>query len=91
MLYKLRYNGNQNGIIKNENGTMKMRTLQYNPFLNGTQQWVIMRHIAEYQWEKIIVAYWRHMVTQIWVNTDSGNGLVPDGTKPLPEQMLTSH
>ena len=30
------------------------------------------------------------MVTEIWVNIGSGNGLLPDGTKPLPEQMLTS-
>ena len=28
------------------------------------------------------------MVTQIGVNIGSGNGLVPDGTKPLPEPML---
>ena len=25
------------------------------------------------------------------VNIGSGNGLMPDGTKPLPEQMLTYH
>ena len=29
------------------------------------------------------------MATEIWVNNDSGNGLAPDGTKPLPEPMLT--
>ena len=27
--------------------------------------------------------------TQIWVNIGWGNGLLPDGTKPLPEPMLT--
>ena len=27
----------------------------------------------------------------IWVNIGSGNGLLPDGTKPLPEPMLTCH
>ena len=27
--------------------------------------------------------------TKIWVNIGSGNGLLPDGTKPLPEPMLT--
>ena len=32
-------------------------------------------------------AIWR----QIWVNISSGNGLLPDGTKPLPEPMLTEH
>ena len=26
---------------------------------------------------------------RFWVNTGSGNGLLPDGTKPLPEPMLT--
>ena len=31
------------------------------------------------------------MVTEIWVNIGSGNGLLPDGTKPLPEPMLTDH
>ena len=29
------------------------------------------------------------MATQILVNIGSGNGLLPDGTKPLPEPMLT--
>ena len=24
------------------------------------------------------------------VNIESGNGLIPDGTKPIPEPMLTS-
>ena len=39
----------------------------------------------------LIVSQWRHMATKIWVNTGSGNGLLPDGTKPLPEPMLTYH
>ena len=30
------------------------------------------------------------MTTKIWVNIGSGNGLLPDGTKPLPEPMLIS-
>ena len=30
------------------------------------------------------------METQNWVNTGSGNGLVPDGTKPFPEQCWLS-
>ena len=30
------------------------------------------------------------MATEIWVNIGSGNGLLPDGTKPLPEPMLTN-
>ena len=29
------------------------------------------------------------MATEIWVNIGSGNGLLPDGTKPLPEPMFT--
>ena len=31
------------------------------------------------------------MAIEIWVNISSGNGLLPDGTKPLPEPMLTFH
>ena len=31
------------------------------------------------------------MATDIWVNIGSGNGLLPDGTKPLPEPMWTDH
>ena len=30
-------------------------------------------------------------VTQIWVNIGSCNGLLPDGSKPLPKPMLTYH
>ena len=28
---------------------------------------------------------------EIWVNLDSGNDLLPDGTKPLPEPILSKH
>ena len=31
------------------------------------------------------------MALEILVNTGSGNGLLPDGTKPLPVPMLTYH
>ena len=31
------------------------------------------------------------MATYIWVNIVSGNGLLPDGTKPQPEPVLTFH
>ena len=31
------------------------------------------------------------MAIEIWVNIGSGNGLLPDGTKPLLEPMLTDH
>ena len=31
------------------------------------------------------------MVAQICVNIGSGNGLLPDSTKPLPEPMLTDN
>ena len=30
------------------------------------------------------------MMTQILVNTSPANGLMPDGTKPTPEPMLTN-
>ena len=31
------------------------------------------------------------MASVNWVNNGPANGLLPDGTKPLPESMLTSH
>ena len=31
------------------------------------------------------------MATEFWVNIGSGNGLLPDGTNPSPEPMLTYH
>ena len=31
------------------------------------------------------------MAAEIWVNIGLGNGLLPDGTKPLPKPMLTYH
>ena len=31
------------------------------------------------------------MALDILVNTGSGNGLLADGTKPLPEPMFTFH
>ena len=40
---------------------------------------------------KLIVAWWRHMAAVILVNIGSGNGLLPDGTKPLPDPILTYH
>ena len=38
-----------------------------------------------------IVAWWCYIVQEIWVSTSSGNGLLPDNTKPLPESMLNNH
>ena len=31
------------------------------------------------------------MATEIWVNIGSDNGLLPDGTKPLPEPIKIYH
>ena len=33
----------------------------------------------------------RPIVQYFWVNSGSGNGLIPDGIKPLPEPLLTYH
>ena len=33
----------------------------------------------------------RHMATKLGVKFGSGNGLFPDGTKPLPESLLIDH
>ena len=37
------------------------------------------------------ITQWGLVTPEIWVNIGSGNGLLPDGTKPLPEPMLTYH
>ena len=37
----------------------------------------------------LIRACWCLMVMEIWVKIAPGNGLLPDGTKPLPEPKLT--
>ena len=37
-----------------------------------------------------LVAWWRHMATKISVNIGSGNVLLPDDTRPLPEQIRSS-
>ena len=49
------------------------------------------KYILHIFWLMKQINRWCLMVTQIWVNIGSGNGLVPDGTKPLPEPMLTNH
>ena len=38
-----------------------------------------------------IVASRLHMATQMWVNIGSDDSLLPGGTKPLLEPMLTYH
>ena len=38
---------------------------------------------------QFIVPWWRHKATQVWVNNGSGIDLLSDGTKQLPELMLT--
>ena len=40
---------------------------------------------------ELILAQWSHMVTEIWVNISSGNGLLSGSTKPLPKPLLTYH
>ena len=38
---------------------------------------------------KRIVAYWRHMMTDIWVKINPDKFLLPDGINQLLEAMLT--
>ena len=54
---------------------------------------------APSQWETALlcndVSHWMganlESALEIWVNIGSGNVLLPEGTKPLPEPMLTDH
>ena len=54
------------------------------PWLNG---WVNNRAAGDLRRQ----CAHNDVIVKIWVNISSGNGLLPDGTKPLPEGMLTSH
>ena len=49
---------------------------------SGLQFWLIINSLSP---------WWQFMTSQTLVDMGSGDGLVPDGTKPLPEPMLTSH
>ena len=40
---------------------------------------------------QLILAKWLHMASMNLLNIGSGNGLLSDGTNPLPEPMLTNH
>ena len=42
------------------------------------------------QWKCVEIIFFWPSFQQLYVNIGSGNGLVPDGTKPLPEPMLTN-
>ena len=47
--------------------------------------------VHKWKWFGVYSILTHHMATKIWVNTGSSNGLLPDGTKPLPEPMSTDH
>ena len=57
----------------------------------GIHQYEPWPHV--HQWTWFIVTRWGCMETQteIYVNTDSGSGLLLVGTKPLSEYLLTNH
>ena len=47
-------------------------------------------HVCDY-FQELIEAWWSYMMSGNFVTTSSGNGLLPDDTKPLPEPVLTYH
>ena len=51
-----------------------------------TRLFLLMIHLRP-----IPLTHWGVVTPENWVNIGSGNGLLPDGTKPLPEPMLTDH
>ena len=55
--------------------------LLWNSLFYNINHWCLLTHCG------VAVSY--YIVYMILVNTDSGNGLMHDGTKPLPEPMLT--
>ena len=53
--------------------------------LNAEEKYLRESSLQSYQ---LMVAYRRHMAPQNWANIGSGDGLLPDGIKPLPEPIL---
>ena len=51
----------------------------------------VCRNLYREFWMAYTFTYCGPVMLLIWVNIDSGTGLLPDGTKPLPEPMLTYH
>ena len=89
--------GSGNGLVPSGNKPLPGPLLK--KFYDVTRpQWVIPLALDWYpsgvNW-KVVVEAGRlegcHRATQILVNIGSGNGLLPDGTKPLPEPILTYH
>ena len=65
-------------------GDRIIRARNTHKFLLGRNIGFIMVHIIN---DGHIADY---MLTEIWINIGSGNGLMPASTKPLPKAMLTS-
>ena len=69
-------------------------THYYNDVLNAPL-WIQMSRknflIHKYSSDQdyLTVASWCHMATEIWVNIDSDNSMLPYGTKSLPKSVLT--
>ena len=57
-----------------------------------TSTWSRMQVEKFIHWGLVIYAFGDlDMPSDILINTGLGNGLLPDGTKPLPEPMLSYH
>ena len=54
--------------------------------------WRNAPHCVGSPWKfSLVEAWWCHIASRACVIIGSDNGLVPDGTKPLPEPMLIYH
>ena len=81
-------------ILLSNNPVFNAKTRQCNlVFVVVSRVWPVRCHynIVEYKTILNTAMKWCHMATEIWVNIGSGNGLLPDGIKPLPEPTLTYH
>ena len=61
-------------------------------YLSQLRVWLSILEAGKYIWNKVIDDFQMMYYCQIYghtrVNTDSGNGLMSDGTKPSPKQCL---
>ena len=70
-------------IVSSQRIKTELSDLTHNPTL--------VLDVMGFAFNSIITPSWRHMTKFISVNIGAGNGLLPDGPKPLPEPILTNH
>ena len=82
-------------VVNASSGSRKqVRVYGYNIEVSGRSGYlihmVLLCFVLVWLYHQFLMIY-GNVLPVFWVNIGSGNGLLPDGTKPLPEPMLTYH